>query len=219
MTTNDGINLRNQTNAQRSTGPRTPEGKQTSSGNALKDGLYAKNAFLASEDRDEYLSFSQDYVADLQPLGRPQEELVQSIADCFWRLRRIRSAEANQMENVTILISKDTVQAAAAVRLLEAIGRHETRIHNQAIKSMKQLAELQKQPAKPTEAREKAPAPTPIQPKENKVQAAASGFVPASYSSIEAFRASDDRAARVKKMLQTCEEEEKYERWLKQAKA
>jgi hypothetical protein len=171
MTDMESILRRNLENAQRSTGPRTPEGKQTSSGNALKDGLYAKNACLAREDRDEYLSFSQDYVADLQPVGRPQEELVQSIADCFWRLRRIRSAEANQMENVTILISKDTVQAAAAVRLLEAIGRHETRIHNQAIKSMKQLAELQKQPAKPHQV--------PTQIKENKAQAAASGFVPA----------------------------------------
>jgi hypothetical protein len=164
----DSILLRNLENAKHSTGPRTPEGKLISSGNALKDGLYSKDALIPIEDRDEYLKFGEGYVAALKPVGLPQEELVQAIADCFWRLRRIRTAEANQMDSVADAIALEPHNVAAAVRILEAIGRHETRIHNQAIKSMKQLAELQKQDG------------IPAQEKETKAQSAASGFVFAS---------------------------------------
>jgi hypothetical protein len=46
--------LSNQNNSKRSTGPRTPEGKQRSSMNALKHGLRAETVLLPTEDADAF---------------------------------------------------------------------------------------------------------------------------------------------------------------------
>ena len=51
-------NTANLLNAQRSTGPRTEEGKAASSLNSLKHGLTAKTVVLPGEDPAEYHSFS-----------------------------------------------------------------------------------------------------------------------------------------------------------------
>ena len=43
----------NRSNAQKSTGPRTPEGKETASQNALKHGLFAREGAIRGEDEDD----------------------------------------------------------------------------------------------------------------------------------------------------------------------
>src|SRR5437870_3866487 len=51
---------RNRQNAQKSTGPKTPEGKARSSKNATKHGLTASYAHLPDEPDDLFLSFLKD---------------------------------------------------------------------------------------------------------------------------------------------------------------
>ena len=83
----------NRANAQFSTGPRTATGKARSSGNAVKSGLTGRTVLLASEDAAEYAAFIDAYQDDLAPVGQPECELVQAIADADWRLRRVRALE------------------------------------------------------------------------------------------------------------------------------
>ena len=85
----------NRTNAQRSTGPRTPDGKARASQNALKHGLCAAGAsVLPTEDPDAYASFTAALAESLRPRTPLERDLALRIADLTWRLRRIPDAEA-----------------------------------------------------------------------------------------------------------------------------
>ncbi len=85
----------NQTNSQHSTGPRTEEGKQRSSLNALKTGLTGRTVLLPGEDAEAYRIHCEKFAAEMQPAIGEEEELVQSLADCKWRLLRCAQLEHN----------------------------------------------------------------------------------------------------------------------------
>lgn len=84
----------NRQNAQKSTGPRTPEGKARSSANALKHGLTAEKVVLPDEDRHEFEALRQSVLIELMPEGILEEFYAERIATCMWRLRRVYPIEA-----------------------------------------------------------------------------------------------------------------------------
>ena len=88
----------NRANAQRSTGPRTPEGISRSRWNALTHGALAQALIPPSlepyESRqafDELLSVLHDEIA---PASAIEQMLVERIAVSYWRLARLLRAEA-----------------------------------------------------------------------------------------------------------------------------
>jgi hypothetical protein len=87
MTTEAQIEA-NRINAQKSTGPRTPEGKATVAQNAVKHGLLARTAVLHGEDWEEYTCFSEELLDELYPDGVMEQELANRVVDLSWRLRR-----------------------------------------------------------------------------------------------------------------------------------
>ncbi|UCC30692.1 MAG: hypothetical protein JSU86_00140 [Phycisphaerales bacterium] len=82
----------NRRNALKSTGPRTPEGKERSSRNALKHGLLAREVVIrdgdGAENPAEFDALYERFVDELQPVGVLEEALVERIAVSHWRLRR-----------------------------------------------------------------------------------------------------------------------------------
>ncbi|MCH7878575.1 MAG: hypothetical protein IH914_04580 [candidate division Zixibacteria bacterium] len=93
--------IANRKNAQNSTGPRTPDGKHTTSKNATKHGLYSRDTVINSvnlkESQDEYDEFLHSLVEELAPQGALQFQLVQDITNCLWRQRRAIHAETAQL--------------------------------------------------------------------------------------------------------------------------
>jgi hypothetical protein len=85
----------NRANAQRSTGPRTPEGKARSATNAFRHGLTGQISVKTDEDRVAFEKFTQSIISDLQPEGAIETQVALSIAEGHWRLNRIRSVEDN----------------------------------------------------------------------------------------------------------------------------
>ncbi|HLI78446.1 MAG TPA: hypothetical protein VKV03_00615 [Candidatus Binataceae bacterium] len=87
----------NRANAQRSTGPRTPEGKQRSSQNALRHGILAKAAFNATLEGEERRAEFDELVAGLaqeyQPRTMTEKMTVQQLAGCYWRLAKVWTFE------------------------------------------------------------------------------------------------------------------------------
>ena len=83
----------NRANAQRSTGPKTPEGKAASSLNALKHGLTAEQAVIPGEDPDAFDESVRSFFDHLQPVGPLETQLVEQIAMASWRLSRLRALE------------------------------------------------------------------------------------------------------------------------------
>ena len=88
----------NRRNAQKSTGPKTPEGKHTSGQNARKHSLPADELVASSEDPAEFESLRCRLISDLRPEGALEELLVDQIAALHWRLRRTFRAEAGEIQ-------------------------------------------------------------------------------------------------------------------------
>ena len=84
----------NRANAQLSTGPKTAEGKQTSSRNALKTALTGRTVLLPGDDAERYEKHLEHYRKLWQPVGEHEHLLVQALADSWWRLERIPGLEA-----------------------------------------------------------------------------------------------------------------------------
>jgi len=80
----------NRENAQKSHGPSTPEGKAKAKLNAVTHGLTGHTVLFASPDEAQrYCLHVAEYEQQLQPLGKEECALVQSIADIRWRLASI----------------------------------------------------------------------------------------------------------------------------------
>ena len=85
----------NRANAQRSTGPRSHEGKGTSSLNAFRHGLTGQIALLAADDLNHYEAYTKRLIDFFQPVGPDEEDLARTIADERWRLHHLRILQNN----------------------------------------------------------------------------------------------------------------------------
>lgn len=84
----------NRRNAKKSTGPKTAAGLAVASRNALRHGLTAEQLVVQEEEARDFVSFHDDLRAALAPADAVEEQLVERIVLCSWRLRRVCRAEA-----------------------------------------------------------------------------------------------------------------------------
>ena len=82
----------NRRNAQKSTGPKTPEGKKRSSCNDVKHGLLARQIIIddgdPNEKPEELERLLRALIRDFGPADTCELLLVQRVAVSFWRIRR-----------------------------------------------------------------------------------------------------------------------------------
>ena len=84
----------NRSNALKSTGPKSPEGKDAVRLNASKHGLRAQEVLLPGEDAEALKELDENLRAELEPVGELENLLVDGIVAAHWRLRRLRRVEA-----------------------------------------------------------------------------------------------------------------------------
>lgn len=84
----------NQANAQKSTGPRSEEGKQVSKMNAVTNGIFTTVPIAEVEDEDEFERMSEELTAIYQPSDYQECILVENIIISLWRQKRVRLAES-----------------------------------------------------------------------------------------------------------------------------
>src|SRR2546422_857139 len=84
----------NRENAKKSCGPRTPRGKQISSMNALKTGVFAKHLLLPDDNAEEFGRLRQAIHDEWRPVGPTEKSLVERLVALFWRQRRLYRAES-----------------------------------------------------------------------------------------------------------------------------
>jgi hypothetical protein len=91
----------NRRNAQKSTGPKTPNGQAVSKMNALKHGILSKEAVVhgrcIKESDREFAALHQRFWQELNPVGPVEEMLVDQIVTTHWRLRRAMKAESGEI--------------------------------------------------------------------------------------------------------------------------
>ena len=141
-------------NALKSTGPKTPEGKQASALNACTHGAYAAQIVLPGESIDDYEAMVETHFAQFKPDNLIARSLVSQMATTLWRLNRIAPAEAymiriqlDRMEPVVrIQYGEEGLPAAALYALglisLEGQGSAHTQLLSQERRLLTQYTRL-----------------------------------------------------------------------------
>lgn len=129
--------IANRENAKRSTGPRTPEGKQISSRNAVRHGLTGQRLFLSDEDLPYYTSFCQGFLDEWQPQGLTETNLVHSLATHQWRLHAAQAREISLYDEAAPALDPELSAE------LDRSSRYVSRIQRDYQIALKQLQALQ----------------------------------------------------------------------------
>jgi hypothetical protein len=79
----------NRENAQKSTGPKTPEGRAAVRLNSVKHGLCAQTLVLMDEDPADFDALLASLEAEHQPATPTEVILVRQMAMASWRLNRL----------------------------------------------------------------------------------------------------------------------------------
>jgi hypothetical protein len=185
MATQSQINA-NRINAQKSTGPKSPEGKAKSRRNALQHGLTAKTCMLADEDPNDLLDMIAEISEKFDPQDTDEDFLIERMAKARLRYNRIMPLEAS-IFNLRLVVDKAPDPLVEAQGLscqrawaymrdanggnaLSKLSRYETALLREYDRSRHELEKLQKiRAAKPTPApiveklrKEPDPQTTPI---------------------------------------------------------
>ena len=84
----------NRLNAQKSTGPKTPEGRAAVRLNGVTHGLTAETIVLKGESESDFTNLFDSLEAEHDPASPTEEALVVQLAMATWRLRRLYHVEA-----------------------------------------------------------------------------------------------------------------------------
>jgi len=84
-------------NGARSHGPKSAEGKATSSLNAIRFGFTAAHLLLPGEDPAAYEAFLDSWFSALAPTTMPEATSVAQLADTAWKLERLSRVENGRM--------------------------------------------------------------------------------------------------------------------------
>jgi hypothetical protein len=177
----------NRRNAQKSTGPTTPEGRAAVRHNALKHGLTAEILIPSMEEQPEFDRLCDAFETEYQPTGPTEESLLENLVAAKWRLGRARKEETGFFLKRSLDLdqeSQDYRELPANGRLalivdldsagpntLAKISRYEARLERSFYKALNELrrAISQREPvqtpaAKQTQSKDQPPDPAPPQP-------------------------------------------------------
>ncbi|MEZ5402740.1 MAG: hypothetical protein R2729_23900 [Bryobacteraceae bacterium] len=153
----------NRANAQKSTGPKTPEGKARAADNSIRHGLYSRRTIILSNEEPEALEqIRHDYIQKYRPTDAAELIYVETMINADWRLRRIWDLEPAAVDFVVDAqapeIAADAPDAdnptrtAIAVteladqsRILDMLNRYETTYMRQLERAQRNLERMRQQ--------------------------------------------------------------------------
>ena len=154
MSTPAQINA-NIANAQHSTGPKSEAGRQTVSANAVVHGLAsAKPTHVVLPGEEEaYAAHLESYRKTYAPANKPEEDLLRTIAESYWRLERAHKMESALFREVMKQdeykdLDPITAQALAfgnKATGLQRIALYAQRIQRTAEATAKDLKDMQQE--------------------------------------------------------------------------
>ncbi len=146
----------NQQNAQHSTGPRTIEGRERSSLNAVKHNLSGNHLILQNHEYAEHTRMSKAMLADLEPQTEQERQIAQKIIDLNFRINRITAIENNLLNFDMSANDPQSIEDEGVARMFaqtrawkkdaqsfEILGRYEARLSRQLLQYQKEFERLQ----------------------------------------------------------------------------
>ncbi len=154
----------NRLNAQKSTGPRTPQGTAAASRNAVKHGLLAEQVVIQGEDPEEFELYRAGMLAELTPVGAVAAMLAERAVGLAWRLRRAERLQSAvfamvyrenaddvvlwpghglpiepKRDEEEVILGQVVMTDFARARVLDRLLVHERRIENSLYRTMAEL--------------------------------------------------------------------------------
>jgi len=127
----------NRRNAQRSTGPTTPEGIRAAALNAVTYGLRTRRLIIPGEDIGDYWRLWDGLENEWQPETDTERIYLERMSVSQWLLARMAASEQQVYEQNLPLESR--------FDLLDRIARHNTRLERSFTTAMHELKQLQKE--------------------------------------------------------------------------
>lgn len=137
---NQHTSAHRQVPAKQATGPRTELGKQRSSRNAVKHGIFSEATLLKGESRPQFESLRTQLWETLPPEGILEELLVDKLASFAWRYRRLLAAERAEIQKNTEFLEWDDRKRQNEEA--EQVGRGEAFEHENGLISKIQNPEI-----------------------------------------------------------------------------
>jgi hypothetical protein len=175
----------NRLNAQKSTGPKTPEGRAAIRLNSLTHGLTAQTLVLPGESEEDFGALLASLAAEHDPATSTEHALVTQLAMATWRLRRLYHQEAGfyayKLKFLEGVRDGEKLDNALGLGLvancsqdtLSMFNRQEARLERTFYKALHELERLRTQRPEPQEEVEigsafhstpPEPQPEPFQP-------------------------------------------------------
>ena len=142
----------NRLNAQKSTGPKTPEGKAVTKLNSLRHGLRARTVVLPAEKSEHFHQLCNDLETEWQPQSRTEQFYVEQMAVSQWKLTRVEVAEKSLLEQ--------EFSAKSQIPLVDKLWQCQHRLERSYARAQRELERLQNSRRHPVQQPEK-PAPQP----------------------------------------------------------
>jgi hypothetical protein len=152
----------NRRNAEKSTGPRTAEGKEVVAQNAVKHGLSGRVDVIKGEDQEQFERHREALLAELKPQGVVETLLAERAVGLSWRLkrvermqnevfevqlaeqatpsaRRLRSTTPGPAEDDGLDLGRAVIKDFTNYRVLDRLMMYERRMENSLLKTFNDL--------------------------------------------------------------------------------
>jgi len=158
--------LANRLNAQKSTGPKTPEGKVRSSLNSVTHAAYCKVLLLPGESKEHFEEVRQTLHETIDPRDAVELTLFERLLSAKWKLYRIAREQRNASDPKTQAAVKELSEMEQVRELERALGgrrsrsswharlnvnilaQQEQRLENQFYKALRELRQWRAAKAK-----------------------------------------------------------------------
>ena len=171
----------NRLNAQKSTGPRSVEGKAAVRFNALKTGIDAQSQVIPGEDPAALEFLAAEYYERYQPATPEVRALVDTLITAEWLQRRFRALEARLWEHII----RNTTRPDKGLEVAQTYDNHpdvftylQRRIDAAERSYHRALVALQKIEARDPQPRPAEAAGTPFDARRRERSEPEIGFVP-----------------------------------------
>jgi len=108
--------IANRRNAQKSTGPRSRQGKAAVSQNAVQHGLLARHDVISSESQADFDLYRDRMLIELAPASPMESMLAERIVSLSWRLKR-----AGRIQNQTIDAMNTDMNSGPLTKLTQSL--------------------------------------------------------------------------------------------------
>ena len=126
----------NQANSQLSTGPRTPEGKSTSSQNSTKHGLTCAYPVIRSEEeRTQFETLTAKFEHEVRPAGQSELTIFKQLILAAWNIDRCHRLESELSSNSEI----DPLLDESLSKTLARIETYRMRAERNFYKALREL--------------------------------------------------------------------------------